>query len=434
MHTFSQPARRVSLRSLPLLLVLGSLLLAACEPTPGYLRRWANTEGSEEKYIGYLQDPDLSHQVHVTALELLIEQWDYSMGYLSGGEAVRGMPDAAERDATLRDATPRLRALYDQGGEWTAKMRDAAFHLRQATADPEVRAGFDAVILDWLNNHFDPCEVSRGTVPTTQLLAVLDPAAATPKITEIVQESAFDRVLCFGRDVPQLEWMHSSDTVAAAYIARWESGNISENAQLRFELLEQMLRFDNTEPMREWMFAQLGSADADPLHKNLILDALSRDPSDADIEGYTELLGTETYARWAAFQAIVNARGSDGLEMVLSSLPATGEYGFYNGQVRPDGLKSVADNIVCALPKLTELGDNARVVFERHMSDANVPARLISISCLGRFGDRQTVQRLSAARAELGRQPVPAPGFGTDASIQGVIDEAIAAIQARLGS
>lgn len=432
-YSQSRPARRVSLNLL-LLVALAGVVFAACEPTPGYLRRWANTDGSEEKYIGYLQDPDLSHEVHVTALELLIEQWDYSMSYLSDGAAIRQMADAAERDATLRDATPRLRELYEQGEGWTVKMRDAAFHLRQATGNPDVRAGFDAIIIDWFNDHYDPCQVGRGTVSTTQLLAVVDSAAVQPKIIEVIEESAFDRVLCFGRDIPILEWMHQSDAVASAYIERWETGQNSEHPQLRFEMLEHMLRFSSTEPMRSWMFNKVGDADTDALFRNLILDALSDDPSDADIEGYTELLSNETYARWAAFQAIVNARGSDGLEHVLDNLPADGEYAFYDGGVQPDGFESVADNILCTLPKLDELGDNARVVFERHISDENMPARLISIACLERFGDRGTIDDLEAARRQLGRDDVPAPGFGDGASVQSVIDEAVGAIRERLGS
>lgn len=311
-------------------------------------------------------------------------------------------------------------------------MRDAAFHLRQASAAPEARAPYDAVLADWFENHYDPCALGRGTVSTTQLLSVMDPVAATPKLTEVLREGAFDRVLCLGRDVPALEWLNASEPVAAAYVERWESGNISEHPQLRFEMLEHMLRYGGTEAMRAWMFARLSDPEFDPLFKNLILDSLSRSPSDADVEGYVALLGNETYARWAAFQAIVNARGSDGLEQALSGLPAESEYGFYDGQVRPDGLKSVAENIVCSIPKLAELGDNARVVFERHIADPNLAARAIAVTCLGRFGDRQTVGRLTAARDALGRAPVSAPGFG-ETSVQAAMDLAIAAIQARLG-
>ena len=405
---------------------------SACEPTPGYLERWANTPGSEDKFVAYLVDPSLSHEVHVTALELLIQQWDYSASELYNGEVLTQIEDTAARDRIIGDATPKIRELYDQGEAWTYKMRDAAFHLRGATNNEEVLAGLDAVIIDWINNHWDPCQLGLGVVQTSALLEVAGPENAQAKVLEIIGEAAFDRLLCFGRDVHSLDWIFTSEEVSQAYIDRWTNGPVSENTQLRFEFFEHLIRFSNTSAMRTWMFEQIAGDEMDALYKNAILDALSDDPSDADIDGYVTLLSNETYARWSAFQSIVEARGSDGLEMVLTSLPAEGEYGFYDGAVRPDGFKSVTSNFLCQLTKLVELGDNARGVFERHIADENVPARLISISCLAQFGERSTINRLTEARNALGRAPVPAPGFGAEASIQSVIDETIAAINTRL--
>ena len=406
--------------------------LSACEPTPGYLERWANTPGSEDKFVEYLHDRSLSHDVHVTALALLIEQWDYSASRLYNGEVLAPIEDVATRDRILADATPRLRELYDQGEAWTYKMRDAAFHLRGATENPEVLAGLDAVIIDWINNHWDPCQLGLGVVQTSALLGVAGPENAQPKVLEIIGEAAFDRVLCFGRDVTSLDWIYTSDEVAQAYIDRWTNGPVSDNTQLRFEFFEHIIRFRNVGIVRTWMFEQISGDEMDALFKNAILDALSDDPSDEDIAAYIGLLSNETYARWSAFQTIVDARGSDGLEMALTNLPAEGEFGFYDGAVRPDGLKSVTANFLCELTKLVDLGDNARSVFERHIADENINARLISIACLARFGERSTITRLTEARDALGRAPVPAPGFGAEASVQGVIDETIAAITTRL--
>ncbi len=412
--------------------LFGSLALAGCEPTPSYLDRWANTPGSEDRFEGYLHDPDLSHETRVRALELLIEQWDHSMSRLNGGASVRQIADATERDAVLRDVTPRVRELYDEGGAWTHKMRDAAFNLRQATNDASIRAGYDAILQDWFNTHWDPCLQSAGVVSTSQVLTAIGAENAVAKIDEVIAEGAFDRVLCFGRDVTSVEWVYASDSTAQAFATRWDAGEVSENTQLRFEYFEYMLRFSDTPSMRNWLFDRLSDDSLDPLFKNAILDAVAENPTDADIEGYTRLLTNETYGRWAAVQAIVNARGSDGLEHVLSNLPADGEYGFYDGRVRADGFRSVSNNIVCTLTKLEELGDNARVVFERHIADANVPARLISISCLAKYGDRQTVARLNTASAAMA-EPVPAPGYGEGATIQSVIAETVAAITARTG-
>ncbi|MFT6396008.1 MAG: hypothetical protein ACJAYU_000750 [Bradymonadia bacterium] len=390
----------------------------ACEPTPGYLERWANTPNSEDRFIEYLTDAELSHEVHVTALELLIEQWDYSASSLYNGGLLLQVEDVSSRDAILRDATP--------------KIRDAAYHLRAATSNEEVIVSLDAIIIDWIGNHWDPCQMGLGVVQTSELLSVAGVENAQAKVIEVVSEGTFERLLCFGREVQNLEWLRASNEVAQAYISRWEDGEISENPQLRFEFFEHLIRFRNTEVMRTWMFQQIAGDGMEALYKNAILDALSDDPTDEDIEGYITLLSNETYARWSAFQSIVEARGSDGLEAVLTNLPPTGEYGFYDGAVRPDGLKSVTSNFLCELTKLVELGDNARSVFERHITDENVNSRLISVACLAKFGERSTISRLTEVRDALGADPVPAPGFGTEASVQSVIDDAIAAISARL--
>ena len=412
-------------------IALAALVVTACEPNAGYLRRWANTPDSEDRFVEYLQDSTVSHEVHVAALELLLEQWDYSMSVISSGSALRGMEDSSERNATIQDTIPHLRSLYDQGEGWTHKMRDAAYHLRRSTDDQAVQQQLEELIFDWTQNHWDPCQQNTGVVRTSDLLEVVGEERATAKLVEVVKESAFDRLLCLGRDVSELAWMHASEAVATAYLERWGAGELTDNEQLKFEFLEHMMRFNQTVAMRTWMFEQLLSDEIAPLHKNVILDVVSDNPTDADIDGYTRLLSTETNGRWAAFEAIVNARGSDGLELALSELPSTGEYGFYNGAVRPDGLKSVTGTILCEITKLSELGDNARVVFERHMQDENVHARLIAIACLAKYGDAQTVTRLRAYRRELGRRGVPAPGFGEDATIQSVIDDTVVAIQER---
>ncbi len=264
------------------------------------------------------------------------------------------------------------------------------------------------------------------------LLTVVGPETTMPKVLEILTEGAPDRVLCFGRDVHDLEWLQTSDAIAQAYIDRWTRGDVfPDSDQLKFEFLEHILRLNQTTTMRNWMFQQLDTGELEALYKNAILDTISDNPSDSDIDGYTNLLDLETNARWAAFQAIVNAGGSDGLEHALSNLPAEGEYGFFDGAIRDDGLKSAAEDIVCVITKLSELGDNARVVFERHMEDPNPHVRVLSIACLAVYGDTQTIQRLTQVKNRLGRTPVPAPRFGVGASFQSVIDATVVSIQER---
>ncbi|MCB9521592.1 MAG: hypothetical protein H6699_12080, partial [Myxococcales bacterium] len=358
----------------------------------------------------------------------------YSYTLLAGGGAVKDIQDVGQRDQILQGVVPHMRTRYAESDASAVEMRDAAYNLRQATTTPAVIAEFDGILADWLLNKWDPCRVGTGVVRIVDLFEVLGATVGSPKIVEVVREGAFDRVLCFGRDVTDLSWMKTSNEIAQAYIDRWTAGNVDQNTQLKFEYLEQALRLSAAPAMRAWIFDQLNNPDTDPLFKNAMLDAVSTTRTDADADGYRRLLTNETNARWAAFQALVDGGGSEGLELALSSLPPTGEYGFYRDAVRPDGLKSVTSSFLCTLTKLTELGDNARVVFERHIGDENVPARVISIACLGFYGDRGTVGRLQDAKSALGRTPVPAPGFGEGASVQDVIDATISAIETRLAA
>jgi len=431
--TRALPSRHFSRAAVAWCLLVACLALA-CQPTPSYIRRWANTEGSEEKFVGYLQDSSLPLEVRVTALELLLDQWSYSSAMLSEGAAVKQIEDTAVRDQILRGVVPHMRTRFAEGDKLTVEMRDAAYHLRSATTTPEVIAEFDAILSEWLLTKWDPCRVGSGLIRTLDVVSVLGEATAGPKVAEVIRQGAFDRVLCFGRDVVGVEWMKTSDLVAQAYIDRWASGNIDEHAQLQFELLEQTLRLSAAPLMRAWVFQRIADPNTDPLHKNAMLDAVANAPSAADAAGYRSMLTSETNTRWAAFQALVDSGGSEGLQDALQNLPATGEYGYYNSAIAPDGLKQVTANFLCSLTKLRELGDNARVVFERHMTSDNIYARLISIACLATYGDAQTYQRLTDYKGTLGRTPVPAPAFGEGATVQGVIDETLTAIATRVNA
>lgn len=412
-----------------------SLALAACEPTPAYLEKWANREGSEEMFARYLRDPDVSHEVRVTALRLLLEQWDYSASlFREDGGILREIPDAAERDATILDALPRVRELYAEEAN-RVKMRDVLFTLRPASDSAEVRAAIDETLLDWLNNHWEPCVESASPVSPGRLVETLGQAAAEPRLVRTIAEGGFNDLLCQGRTVDRVEWLAQSDALAQAYVDRWRAGIDTNSLQLKVELVDHMLRMRSRPAIRQWMFAGANDPSIEPEIRNLLLEWITREEVDGDRERIVELLRvSETYARWSAFELLVNRGGSDGLELALTSLPSTGEYGFYRGEVLPNGFRSVAENVVCPITRLQELGDNARAVFQRHIADANPYVQVLAIECLKRFGDSSTIARLTELKTALGRAPVAAPRFGEGVTVQSLIDETITAIQTRIGA
>lgn len=412
-----------------------SVSLAGCEPTPAYLEKWANREGSEEMFARYLRDPDVSHEVRVTALRLLIEQWDYSAAlFREDGGILREIPDPAERDRTLLDTLPRVRELYAEEAT-RLKMRDVLFTIRPASDSAEVRAAIDETLLDWFNNHWEPCVESASSVSPGRLVETLGQAASEPRLVRTIAEGGFNDMLCQGRTIDRVEWLAQSDALAQAYVDRWRRGIDTNSLQLKVEFVDHMLRLRSRPAIREWMFAGSSDPAIEAEIRNLLLEWISREEVDGDQARLVELMRTsETYARWSAFEMLVNRGGSDGLELALSSLPNSGEYGFYRGEVLPNGFRSVAENVVCPITRLQELGDNARAVFQRHIADPNPYVQVLSIECLKRFGDSSTVARLNELKTALGRAPVPAPRFGEGATVQALIDETITAIQTRLGA
>lgn len=425
MNRFRSSLRRLAVVS------LFALIAIACEPTPAYLERWANREGSEDMFAGYLQDPDVSHEVHVKALELLVDQWQYSSGMFVNGQVLRDMPDPAERDATIRDVLPHVRERF-ANEETHGAARDAAYMIRQGTDDQAIRGQIDELLLGYVNDQWSPCVETSTLVNPSQIMTMLGRERVEGRLAQTVRDGEFTDVLCQIRNLRNVEWLPQSEVVATALVERWRAGNISDQAQWNYEVLEHMVQYRDLEVMRDWMFETAALDDVDPNHKNLILTVLRDNPREDDVQRYVGMLGNQSYTRWSAFKTIVDRQGSAGLELALTNLPADSEYGFFEGAVQEDGFKQVSEEVVCTITKLGELGDNARQVFERHVSSDNPYTQALSITCLKRYGDAQTITTLTEYRDTLGGDPIAVPRFGGQ-SLQELLDEAIASIQERIG-
>ena len=174
------------------LALLAPLVLGACEPTPAYLQRWANTPESEDRFEEYLLDETLSHEVHVKALELLLEQWQYSSSKLVNGGIVRDMRPIAERDAT-RDAAPASRRSTKRAAR-PRPMRDAAYHM------PRHRRRRDQGHLPRRRPELGQRMGPRRVVRRVGADRGPDPGrrrrGGRRKLVEHLRESPFDRVIC----------------------------------------------------------------------------------------------------------------------------------------------------------------------------------------------------------------------------------------------
>jgi hypothetical protein len=423
--------QRLSRFALAGLLSLSVTGITGCEPTPSFLQQWANTPDSEERFAEYLKDPSVSHEVRVTALELLIRQWQYSAPMFAGGQVLREMPDPAERDAVIRDVVPFLSA-YVRDASTSSRGRDAVMAIREGTDDAAVLGQLNAILLEFINNQWTPCLQSSGSTSAQTILSALPEAEAAPRVAAVFREGETSDVICFVTNITNVSWLNQSSTVAEAYMERYNSGNIPEGDQARFDYIQYSLKMIEQPVIREFYFSRIANLETDPLHRNFMLDALAQNPVENEQERYLALLEVPLTVRWAAVQTIVQRDGSQGLEAVLSNLPANGEFRIYQGSVQEDGFKQSAENIVCAITKLGELGDFARQTFERHIEDENLNARALSLSCLERFGNAQTAERLRAWADGLGAESVPTPPGYAGLSFQELAQETIEAIAARL--
>lgn len=416
---------------LPCLVAL-TLLSTGCQTTPGKLEKWANTENSEELYKSVLLDPKSTAELRTSALFHLVDQSDYSAAMLMGGGFLKEMPDAT-RSATIRDALPRIKAeLLDKEGPKRVKTRDLLYHIRQAVSDAPTKDAIDALLLDWVVQSWNP-QAEVGTVAFRDIAGLLGPEKVSPILVKILtsKEVTFEQVRGLQTQLRRTSWLPKADAVAAALLPVWDRTDIPNDPQLRVDFLDDLAGFTEAPSLQAWLVARAADPKTDPLFANIMMDMLKgMVVNDSLIASYTNMLQKESVSRWAAFQKLVEAKNSEGLELALSKLPASGEYGAWDRGVVPNGF-SEAGKSVCSLSKLAEMGDNARRVFEAHIGDANIHSAALSVRCLQVLGDAGTIAKLeSAKRSANASKEIPAWG---GMKFSGLLDETVTAIKTRTG-
>jgi len=416
---------------LPCLIAL-TLLSAGCQNTPSKLEKWANTENSEELYKTVLLDPKSNDELRKVALFHLVDQADYSAGMLMGGGFLKQMPEAA-RSRAVRDALPRIKAeLLDKEGPKRIKARDLLYQIRLAVTDAPTKEAIDVLLLEWVANSWNP-QSEVGTVAFRDIAGVLGAEKVSPILIKILssKELTFAEVRGLQTQLRRTSWLPKADAVAAALLPVWDRTDIPNDPQLRVDFLDDLAAFKESAALQAWLVARGADTKTDPTFANVMMDMLKgMVVNDSLIASYTNMLQKESVSRWAAFQKLVEAKNSEGLELALSKLPVSGEYGAWDRGVVPNGF-SEAGKSVCSLSKLAEMGDNARRVFEAHIGDANIHAAALSVRCLQGLGDAKTIGKLEAAKSGANaKTEIPAWGgmkFGA------LLAESVTAIKTRTG-
>jgi hypothetical protein len=419
------------LLGLPCLFAL-TLLSTGCQTTPSKLEKWANTENSEDLYKTVLLDPKSNDELRKIALFHLFDQADYSAAMLMGGGFLKEMPDAT-RSRTISDALPRIKAeLLDKEGPKRIKARDLLYQIRIAVTDAPTKEAIDLLLLEWVANSWKP-EAEVGTVAFRDIAGILGAEKVSPIIIKVLEskELTFAQVRGLQTQLRRTAWLPKADTIAAALLPVWDRADIPNDPQLRVDFLDDLSAFKESPALQAWLVARGGDPKTDPTFANVMMDMLKgMVVNDSLIASYTNMLRKESVSRWAAFQKLVEAKSSEGLELALSNLPVSGEYGAWDRGIVPNGF-SEAGKSVCSLSKLVDMGDNARRVFEAHIGDANIHAAALSVRCLQGLGDANTIAKLEAAKSGANAKTV-IPAWG-GMKFGALLAESVTAIKTRTG-
>lgn len=421
-------------------IVAASLLMtAACQPTPETVDRWANREGSEARFIGYLQNPEVETDTRVRALEQLINQWRYSANDFR--DAVSGIEDEAAREDIVARALPAIVERYN--GEYDSETprihtRDALFSLRrQISGQPNIDA-IDAQLVDWLKKDWsnNPCR-EIGGIRERQIFEEVGREKTEGILVALIDSGDWDKVYCALQNTGGVTWRGESKPVAESLLAFWDKNSVPDSFQHQVSFIDHLVTFAALPEVRSWSFEKIRGADVPTNVRGLLVALLSRTWSDQDLAGYQELLKNEDIYRWEAVRAMTTLKGPEGLDLAFSNLPAESDYAFWDGARRNGGFGSATKYVCTSIAKIKESPADFIPVFEKWAEQSeHIYARTISIYCLGEHGDASTVAKLQTLRGVVSRTDAAIPFWSNDETLNlsGLVDQAIESINTRVAA
>jgi len=439
-----------------LLLLLAIMLPTGCDVTAADFEKWRNREGSEDKFLEWMFDPDSSNEVRARAIEMFFEQYD-----CVGCSGAQSLPQVAElpaelRDQAILDALPHIRALYD-GFEYglgteqmfvldSVKVRDGSIMLYRVTDNPTVQeALLEQIIYPWLSDryetcpeteeedpdcrvgalrHYDPCTTSIGRHPNSRIFTMVGQARGLVVLTDVIARDPIDSIYCQSTYLQEITWYAGiAEEVSTAYTQRLDSNPPSDAAGVR-TLVQAALVIPDSPILKEWIFTQLSLPDAErsfPLYRDIVdvfWEYVGAVATADDADHYVQFINDYGGAlRWNAFSNVVRLRGAEGLELALNTLaalPAETDFGFIDGASRDDGYKRAVDWL-CQRDTLFELGEAARPIYEARIRDENLAIRSFAIRCLGWVGTEATIELFDAMLRDMRRDdPIVVPSWSAE--------------------
>lgn len=416
--------------------VASSLLLTmACQPTPETVDKWANREGSEARFIGYMQNPEVSMDTRVRALEVLVDQWRYSASDFR--EAVIAIPVENGREEVVAGALPKIIERFETADNETQRVytRDALFSLRRQTTSPANQNAIDNELVTWLKKDWsaNPCR-EIGGIRERQIFEEVGREKTEGIMVALIDAGNWDHVYCLLQNTGGVSWRGQSQPVATALLGFWDKNLVPDSFQHQVTFFDHLVTFAGVPEVRTWAFEKIRGADVPTNIRGLLVALLSRTWSDEDLAGYQELLKNEDTYRWEAVRALTTLKGPEGLEMAFQGLPAESDYAYWNGARRDSGFNSAA-KYVCSIKKIQEAPVAFIPVFQKWAAQSeNLYVRVISTYCLGVYGNAATGQALTEIRSKLAKaDDIAIPFWSTEesATVSTIMTQALEAIAAR---
>lgn len=414
-------------------LLSGMFFSAGCTNSPEGLAKWENRPGSEELFIKRLQDPRMSDDTRVRALDLLVKQWRYSSDFVRKG-VVADIDESDGRERIVQKTLPAIQKRYQTDDETIrVSTRDALYTLRRQVTSDENHQAIDDMLLDWLKKDWsnEPCK-EIGGVRAAGIFNMLGQERSEDALANLINEGSWEKTYCALNNTEQVEWRSESQEVADAMLSFWDRDLVPEETNNRVLFLDNLFTFAKLPNVRQWAFTKLRDEKISTNDRGIIVAILARSMLEEDYDKYKEMLDNTDIYRWEAVRAMTKIKGADGLKDALDNLPADRDagYGHWDGALRRNGHQQAASN-VCAASQLEDIRkDVLRVLVDQATNQENIFARAVAIHCLGALGTEahlETLASLKSAQTKAAQIPFWSldgdPADGT-VSLDVIIDQA----------
>lgn len=415
-------------------LLSGLLLGTGCTNSPEGLAKWENRPGSEELFIKRLQDPRMSDDTRVRALDLLVKQWRYSSDLVRKG-VVSDISEEEGRERIVQKTLPAIQKRYQTDDETVrVSTRDALYALRRQVSSQENTDAIDEMLLDWLRKDWsqEPCK-EIGGVRAAGIFNTAGQERSEAILANIINEGSWEKTYCALNNTEQVEWRKDSQEIADAMLGFWDRDLVPEDMNNRVLFLDNLFTFAALPNVRQWAFTKLRDEKISTNDRGIIVAILARSNVEEDYDKYKEMLDNTDIYRWEAVRAMTKIKGAEGLKDALDNLPNDPDagYGHWDGALRRNGHQQAASNI-CASSALKDIRKHALpVLVDQAKNQENVFARSLAIHCIGAIGTETHLETLAALKsAQTKALSVPFwsldgdPADGT-VSLDEIIDQAI---------